>query len=134
MSVKNNELAVYVGNKIREFRKSKKMTQKELGEKIGVKHNTVSNYETGIVSPEQDMLFAISRVLGIRVDDLFPSGDSKENFIDRAIEITDTNLSLEDLDFFNELAKHANSLDKDKREKLIKGIKFAVNFVEDNEN
>jgi len=31
------DISKYVGNKIKEFRKEKRMTQKELGEKIGGK-------------------------------------------------------------------------------------------------
>lgn len=66
------DLSRYVGNKIREYRKRKRLTQKQLGERIGVKHNTISSYESGTNEPEQDMLFAIAEHLGISINDLFP--------------------------------------------------------------
>jgi lexA repressor len=62
----------YTANKIKEYRKLQKMTQKELGEKIGVKHNTVSGYENGTNEPEQDILFKIAAALGVSINDLFP--------------------------------------------------------------
>jgi len=62
----------FVGNQIKKYRKAKKMTQKELGEKIGVKHNTISGYESGTNEPEQNTLFAIADVLGVSINDLFP--------------------------------------------------------------
>jgi|HigsolmetaAR206D_1030411.scaffolds.fasta_scaffold02503_5 repressor LexA len=66
----------YVGHQIKKFRKAKKMTQKELGEKIGVKHNTISGYESGTNEPEQNTLFAIADVLGVSINDLFPPIDA----------------------------------------------------------
>lgn len=63
----------YVANKIREYRRLRGLTQKELGEKIGVKHNTVSSYENGTNEPEQDILFKIASALNISINNLFPS-------------------------------------------------------------
>jgi len=68
-----NDVAKYVGAQIRKYRKLKKLTQKELGFMIGVKHNTISGYESGTNEPEQNVLFAIADVLGISINDLFPS-------------------------------------------------------------
>ena len=62
----------YTANKIKEYRKLKRMTQKELGAKIGVKHNTVSGYENGTNEPEQDILFKIAAALDVSINDLFP--------------------------------------------------------------
>lgn len=66
------DVTKYVGNQIRKYRKLRGMTQKELGLKIGVKHNTISGYESGANEPEQNTLFAIADVLGISINDLFP--------------------------------------------------------------
>lgn len=66
------DVSKYVGKKIKEYRKLRKMTQKELGFKIGVKHNTISSYESGTNEVEQDMIFAIANVLDVPINDLFP--------------------------------------------------------------
>ncbi|EJR68162.1 hypothetical protein IIO_00481 [Bacillus cereus VD115] len=66
------DISKYVGQQIKNFRKLKKMTQKELGLLIGKKHNTISSYENGTNEPEQDVLFAIAQALDISINDLFP--------------------------------------------------------------
>ena len=70
----------YTANKIKEYRKLKRMTQKELGAKIGVKHNTVSGYENGTNEPEQDILFKIAAALDVSINDLFP--ETRSNVAD----------------------------------------------------
>lgn len=74
----NKEIKNYVGNKIREYRKKRNYTQKELGEKVGVKHNTISSYEAGTNEPEQNILYSLSNVLDVSVNDFFPTV-KKEN-------------------------------------------------------
>jgi repressor LexA len=73
-----NNVSKYVGAQIRKFRKAKGMTQKELGFRIGVAHNTISGYESGSNEPDQNILFAIADVLGVSVNDLFPSPTNLE--------------------------------------------------------
>lgn len=68
-----SDVKKYVGSQIRKYRKLRNMTQKELGFRIGVKHNTISGYENGTNEPEQNVLFAIADVLGVSINDLFPS-------------------------------------------------------------
>ena len=72
------DVTKYVGNQIKKYRKLRGMTQKELGLKIGVKHNTISGYESGTNEPEQNTLFAIADVLGISINDLFPPTTESE--------------------------------------------------------
>ena len=66
------DLAMYIGNKIKYFRKISKMTQGELGEKMGIKKATVSHYENGIRTPDQDKLFELAEIFNISIDELFP--------------------------------------------------------------
>lgn len=73
-----NDISKYVGAQIRKYRKMRRMTQKELGFRIGVKHNTISAYESGTNEPEQNILFAIADALGISINDLFPSPTNTE--------------------------------------------------------
>lgn len=72
----NNDIAKFVGAKIKHYRKVNKMTQKELGLKIGVKHNTISGYESGTNEADQDVLFKIANILDVSINDLFPSIDN----------------------------------------------------------
>ena len=52
-------------NRIREIRKKNKLTQVEFGEKISVKGNTITNYENGLRTPSDAVIFSICREFGI---------------------------------------------------------------------
>lgn len=69
------DISKFVGNRIREVRKERRITQKVLGEKIGVKHNTISSYENGTNEPEQEILYKIADVLDVSINDFFPYDD-----------------------------------------------------------
>lgn len=60
----------YVGAKIRNYRKMKKMTIQELADQIHKSKATVSKYETGDIALDLQTLFEISQVLEIRMDQL----------------------------------------------------------------
>lgn len=63
------------GQRIRELRQSKSMTQKELAEKIGISFAYVSKLETGTKSPpRENIIMALVKALGINnvgMDELF---------------------------------------------------------------
>jgi len=123
------ELAVYVGKRIREERNKKKMTQKELGRRIGVKHNTVSSYESGTNAPEQNAIFKIARALEVAVDDFFPPKEGTTDEFERALKMT-KNLNIKDMEFLNKLIEKTLSLDEEEREKFLESIRFTVEYYE----
>ncbi len=47
--------------RIKTIRKSNNLTQTEFGKRIGVKGNTVTNYETGLRIPSEAVILAICR-------------------------------------------------------------------------
>ncbi len=67
------EISKFVGSKIKEIRKKEGLTQKELGDKVGVKHNTISSYENGTNEPEQNILYSMASELGVSINDFFPN-------------------------------------------------------------
>lgn len=129
------ELSKFVGEKIREYRKKNNMTQKELGAKIGVKNNTISAYERGAISPEQDMLFELSKVFNISISDLFPQKENATDELDRALNMA-KNLNTKDVEFLNALIEKTLSYkSEEEREKFLQSIKFTVEYHEKmNEN
>ena len=129
------ELSKFVGEKIREYRKKNNMTQKELGKKIGVKNNTISAYERGAISPEQDMLFELSKVFNISISDLFPQKENATDELDRALNMA-KNLNTKDVEFLNALIEKTLSYkSEEEREKFLQSIKFTVEYHEKmNEN
>lgn len=52
-------------NRIKQIRKDHKLTQVEFGERIGVKGNTVTNYETGLRNPTDAVVLAICREFSV---------------------------------------------------------------------
>ncbi|MCX7715314.1 MAG: helix-turn-helix domain-containing protein [Clostridia bacterium] len=65
----------YAKEKLRILRKKHHMTQGELAEKIGVKHNTISDYETGYSKPNAVRLIRIANVFNVSLDYFFVSGE-----------------------------------------------------------
>jgi repressor LexA len=62
---------VDIGQKIKEARLAKGMTQEELGEILGVQKSAIAKYENGrIVNIKRSTLKKISEVLGIRPSEL----------------------------------------------------------------
>lgn len=53
-------------NRIKQIRKENKMTQVEFGKKIGVKGNTITNYETGLRNPTDAVILSICREFNIK--------------------------------------------------------------------
>ncbi|KXU13652.1 Phage repressor [Streptococcus oralis] len=69
----SQELALYTGNKIKEYRKQKGWSQIELAEKLDVGKSTIANYEKGYRTPRQRLLFKIADLFNTSIDDFFPS-------------------------------------------------------------
>jgi transcriptional regulator with XRE-family HTH domain len=59
-----------IGHKIKELRKGMRLTQKELGERIGVPQATVSKWEAGAQMPDQENLLRVSKFFGIDAEEM----------------------------------------------------------------
>ncbi len=62
--VKNGKLS------LAELRKEQKLTQAELGEKLGVTNKTVSRWEIGIYVPPVEILEKLSRLYGLTINEI----------------------------------------------------------------
>ncbi len=58
-------------NKIKEFREKANLSQAEVAEKLGIKQNAVSMWETGENFPRADKLPELAKIFGCTIDDLF---------------------------------------------------------------
>jgi putative transcription factor len=58
-------LGMSAGKQIQQGRSAKKMTQKQLAQKINVRPNLIAEYEQGKVVPSRAVLNKINRALGI---------------------------------------------------------------------
>lgn len=62
-------------NKIKEFRKVKKLTQDDLAKELGVTRKTINQIESGKVLPKIDVAYKLSIILGATVEQLFLNDD-----------------------------------------------------------
>ena len=60
----------YIGNKIADLRKQKKLTQKELGDMIGVSYGAVSKWERCLNYPDIELLQPLANALDTSVSEL----------------------------------------------------------------
>ncbi|MCR4258303.1 XRE family transcriptional regulator [Streptococcus uberis] len=105
------EINIFVGNKIRELRLERGLTQKELAERIGMGDTTIANYEKGIRAPKRNKIFKIASVLGKSVDDFFPNNSKLSNIT----TITPSQ---------PEITQIYNTLSQDSKSKLLKYAKL----------
>ena len=59
-----------IGKLIAKLRKEKGLTQRELGDKVGVGFKAVSKWERGITCPDISIINELSKILGITADEL----------------------------------------------------------------
>ena len=86
----------WTGGRIREIRKSKGMSGRELAKQVGITPTTLSHYETGKTIPPYDVFFNIANALGEK-DILWLAGfsDHKENSFEHIASLVWGNEELE---------------------------------------
>lgn len=60
-----SDLKLSVGKKIREARKAKGLTQKELGAKMSVSHATINGYEKGVQNLTLETIEKVAEALSV---------------------------------------------------------------------
>lgn len=69
---------VFVGNKIKEYRERRGWTQDQLADKLDTTRQTVSRYESGVRKANQDVLFELSNIFNVSINNFFPDSDKNE--------------------------------------------------------
>ena len=77
-----------IGKKIYELRKSQKLSQEKLAEKIGVTRQTISNWELNESSPDLKQAKELSNVFNISLDELVEN-DIKDVLLDKTNKSND---------------------------------------------
>ena len=65
-----NQIETNISKNIKELRVASGMKQSELGEKIAYSDKTISKWENGSSKPQSNILYKLSDVLGVSVDEL----------------------------------------------------------------
>jgi transcriptional regulator with XRE-family HTH domain len=88
------DIAVTIGERIRFFRRAKKMTQARLAEAVGRSDDAISQFERGLNVPSVETLIALSRTFSVPVDALLTSGRPGEVAGERKDNIEQANAVL----------------------------------------
>ena len=104
------------GEKVRQLRKRKKITQEQLAELIGTHESHIGRYEKDISSPTAPIIRNIAEVLNVSADYLLFDEREEQSM---SIKISDTEL----LHQFWEVDK----MDEDKRALIKRIISMAIN-------
>ncbi len=81
---------VQIGKFIAELRKEQKLTQEQLGEKMGVTNKTVSRWENGNYLPPADILLTMSRLFDVSVNEIL---SGRRLSAEEYKEVAETNLA-----------------------------------------
>ena len=66
-----NNIKETIAKNLKFFREERKITQKQLAEVLGVKHNTISTWENGTNSIDVSLLMQICEYLNVSLNDMF---------------------------------------------------------------
>lgn len=64
------------GERLSELRKDRRITQKELAEKLSVSENTISCYERNLTTPDDEMKIMIAKFFNVSLDYLMGTSDT----------------------------------------------------------
>lgn len=84
-----------IGERIREIRKSRGLTQRELGERLGLSYQSIAQWENDLRKPKSETILKIACALGVRYEDIV------------GLETFDTGAEFDER--WKELTKNANS-------------------------
>lgn len=79
---------INIGNKIRELRIKKNITQQELGDKLFVSDKTISSWESGRTEPDINILSEVAKVLNCSFLSLVLDGKNNNTEIELKIKAT----------------------------------------------
>lgn len=120
-------LKKYAGEVIKKLREHKNMTQDELAEKLEITRQAVSRYENGDRGINQDLLFKLSVIFNVKIDEFFPpinNGYDKE-ILSNEDEYELLKKALKRKGFLND----NEELTKDNYDKLINFVKANKPFI-----
>lgn len=113
---RKTKFKINLGNKIKSLRTSAKMTQEELGKKIGVKKSTIANYESGYSEPESEKLSQIATIFDVTLDYIVGKTNVKNSIIFLEEKLSDLNLSDKELEeaYRNIMSYYSINISKDR--------------------
>lgn len=116
--MKNKDIDIFVGNKLKYKRKELGLTQKKLGDQVGVTFQQIQKYEKGSNRIPSEKLYKFSNILEVPIKYFF---EGFENNILIQTEKNDNNISNKEIIKLVETYKSIK--DKNIRESIINLLK-----------
>ena len=117
--------------RIKTIRKENNLTQTEFGERIGVKGNTITNYENGLRNPSDAIIFSICREFNINEDWIRYGKEPMYRKKDGSFTELLSELDDSDDEFIKSLIKVYMGLDEDSKQALRKIAKAMAEKYKD---
>lgn len=111
-----------IGEKIRSLRVEKKLSMRELGEKVGVSHAHISKLESGANSPSVDLLEKLATFFNIDISYFFTNESVFKK--EESELINENNLTIESLKQQYNLVIDGKPATDEEIEKMIEHIKI----------
>lgn len=94
-----------IGQKIREFRKLKNLTQFELAEKVGLNEKQISRIEMGLNYPTYTTFVKLIDILDINIENLIKNTSSNISPIENKISYLIKNSNEQELELYYQVLK-----------------------------
>ena len=75
------------GDNLRNLRKSKKLSQEELSERVGVSRQSVSKWESGVAYPEMTNILILCKIFNCKINDLLSEKIEDFNSFDEEVKM-----------------------------------------------
>lgn len=69
---------MYLKNRIRELREQNGLTQKQLGEKVGVSRQAINAIETGKFDPSIWLAYGLAQLFDLTIEEVFDFKESEQ--------------------------------------------------------
>lgn len=117
-----------LGNRIYELRKQKNLSQKELGNLLGVSNKSVSKWENGVTVPKTETLVKLAGILGVSPQELL-QGKTDDHFTLRQLSSQTNELFLtNEIEQKDKIIKNQNAFNQKKYLIIILSL-FISSFV-----
>ncbi|SET56498.1 DNA-binding transcriptional regulator, XRE-family HTH domain [Natronincola peptidivorans] len=70
-----------ISHNIRCFRELNKLTQKQLAEKLGVKHNAISSWESGTNAVDIEILLEMCKIFGVTINEMYGIENKEKQYL-----------------------------------------------------
>lgn len=114
-----------VGEKIRKIRKQQKLSMKELGKRIGLSEQAISQYERGVRNISLEVLYAIANALNVTYTDLIEGKEHKGLKV--TVKLTETDIVENIIRMLKQVALDER-IDKNIRDEYLADLSEQIGF------